>query len=102
MPGCSPGRRGIGKARFAERGGAALSRRGRSAPVAERRGSICPTDHPTARFAAAGSHPDYRRLERLLREKTGDHARSITVDQVRGLQGAVRDDADASRRAARW
>ena len=34
----------------------------------------------------AGSHPDFRRLERLPNEKTGNLARNITVDQVRGLR----------------
>jgi DNA polymerase III subunit delta' len=35
----------------------------------------------------AGSHPDFRRLERLPNEKTGNLARNITVDQVRLLRG---------------
>jgi DNA polymerase III subunit delta' len=34
----------------------------------------------------AGSHPDFRRLERLPNEKTGNLARNITVDQVRHLR----------------
>ncbi len=34
----------------------------------------------------AGSHPDFRRLERLPNEKTGNLARNITVDQVRILR----------------
>src|SRR5262249_19606065 len=34
----------------------------------------------------AGSHPDLMRLERLTRESGTELARSITVDQVRGLQ----------------
>src|SRR5207253_840847 len=33
----------------------------------------------------AGSHPDMRRLERLVNEKTGNLARNISVDQVREL-----------------
>ena len=40
--------------------------------------------HPTARLLAAGSHPDFRKLERLERP-TGGLARNISVDQVRGL-----------------
>jgi DNA polymerase-3 subunit delta' len=35
---------------------------------------------------AAGSHPDLMRLERLVRDNGTDLARSITVEQVRGLQ----------------
>ena len=34
----------------------------------------------------AGSHPDFKRLARLPRDKSEELARSITVDQVRGLQ----------------
>jgi DNA polymerase-3 subunit delta' len=41
-------------------------------------------DHPTARLFAAGSHPDFRYLERLERS-TGGLARNISVDQVRSL-----------------
>ena len=36
-----------------------------------------------ASLMEAGSHPDFRRLERLPNEKTGNLARNITVDQVR-------------------
>jgi DNA polymerase III subunit delta' len=39
-----------------------------------------------AKLLAAGSHPDYRELERLPNEKTGNLARNITVDQVRHLR----------------
>ena len=39
-----------------------------------------------ASLIEAGSHPDFRRLERLLNEKTGNLARNITVDQVRHLR----------------
>ena len=34
----------------------------------------------------AGSHPDFRRLERLPNEKTGNLARNITVDQIRHIR----------------
>ena len=37
------------------------------------------------KLVEAGSHPDMRRLERLVNEKTGNLARNISVDQVRGL-----------------
>jgi DNA polymerase III subunit delta' len=39
-----------------------------------------------ASLIEAGSHPDFRRLERLPNEKTGNVARNITVDQVRHLR----------------
>jgi DNA polymerase III subunit delta' len=39
-----------------------------------------------AKLLDAGSHPDFRRLERLPNEKTGNLARNITVDQVRYLR----------------
>lgn len=39
-----------------------------------------------AKLIAAGSHPDFRRLERLPNEKTGNLARNITVEQVRDLR----------------
>lgn len=42
--------------------------------------------HPTARLIAAGSHPDLVTLHRLENDKTGALARSITVDQVRGMK----------------
>jgi DNA polymerase-3 subunit delta' len=44
-----------------------------------------PPDHRMTSLWNAGSHPDVMTLERLYREKTKDFARSITVDQVRGL-----------------
>src|SRR5690606_19534895 len=43
-----------------------------------------PDEHPVARLLAAGSHPDFRMLERLERP-TGGLARNISVDQVRSL-----------------
>ncbi len=39
-----------------------------------------------ANLIEAGSHPDFRRLERLPNDKTGNIARNITVDQVRLLR----------------
>ncbi|HEY0269994.1 MAG TPA: AAA family ATPase [Sphingomonas sp.] len=44
-----------------------------------------PLDHRIAKLWEAGSHPDVMVLERLYRDKTKDHARNITVDQVRSL-----------------
>jgi DNA polymerase-3 subunit delta' len=41
--------------------------------------------HRIAALIAAGSHPDLRIVERLFRDKTGDHARNISIEQVRAL-----------------
>jgi DNA polymerase-3 subunit delta' len=76
------GPRGIGKALFADK--AAL--RVLAGPPGEGQGLDVADDHPAARLIAAGSHPDHVRLERLVKESGTDLARSITVDQVRGLQ----------------
>ena len=43
-------------------------------------------DSQGAKLMAAGSHPDFKRLERLPNEKSGALARNITVDQVRQLR----------------
>lgn len=46
-------------------------------------------DDPVGRLVDAGSHPDYRVLERLPKDADkpeGDYARSITIAQVRALQ----------------
>ncbi|WP_420141533.1 DNA polymerase III subunit delta', partial [Sphingomonas sp.] len=45
-----------------------------------------PDTHRVAALLDAGSHPDFRLLERLTKSSSDDLARSITVDQVRGLQ----------------
>jgi DNA polymerase-3 subunit delta' len=61
-------------------------------------GFAVPTSHPAAHYFAAGSHPDYRLLDRLpadAKERTkprgewdpeGKLARNISIDQVRSLQ----------------
>ncbi|MFL6850789.1 MAG: AAA family ATPase, partial [Sphingomicrobium sp.] len=78
------GPKGVGKASFAH----AAARR----VLAEAAGpsSSLPridTDdgHPIVKLIEAGSHPDMRRLERLVNEKTGNLARNISVEQVREL-----------------
>lgn len=78
------GRKGVGKASFAH----AAARR----VLAEAAGppfhlpSIeTPNEHPIVKLVEAGSHPDMRRLERLINDKTGNLARNISVDQVREL-----------------
>lgn len=78
------GPEGIGKALFAEK--AALRVLAPGQGRVDGPGLDVPDDHPAARLAAAGSHPDLMRLERLARDGgSGELARSITVDQVRGL-----------------
>jgi DNA polymerase-3 subunit delta' len=79
------GEEGIGKALFAEK--AALKLLADAAgPKIGAPGLDVADDHRIAHLFAAGSHPDFIRLERLPKESGGDLARSITVDQVRGLQ----------------
>ena len=78
------GPRGIGKALFAEKAALRVLAEG-AGPVAEP-GLDIPDDHPAAKLAAAGSHPDLMKLERLTKESGTELARNINVDQVRGLQ----------------
>lgn len=79
------GPRGIGKALFADK--AALRVLAEAAgPAPGPPGLDVPDEHPSARLAAAGSHPDLMRLERLAKDGGTELARSINVDQVRGLQ----------------
>jgi len=42
-------------------------------------------DHPIVKLVEARSHPDFRWLERLVNEKTGNLNRNIKVDQIREL-----------------
>ena len=76
------GPRGIGKALFADK--AALRVLAGVSPGAP--GFDVPDEHPAARLIAAGSHPDFMRLERQARAGGTELARSINVDQVRALQ----------------
>ena len=77
------GPKGVGKASFAR--AAALRVLADSAgPAPITPGLAVEPDHPTARLFAAGSHPDFRLLERI--EKPGGGlARNISVAQVRSL-----------------
>jgi DNA polymerase-3 subunit delta' len=78
------GPEGVGKALFADK--AALRVLAQGQGRVEAPGLDVPDDHPAAKLVAAGSHPDLMRLERLAKENgSGELARSITVDQVRGL-----------------
>jgi len=79
------GPEGIGKALFAQKAALRVLAEGQG-PVGLA-GLDVPDDHPAAHLAAAGSHPDLMRLERLPRENgAGELARGISVDQVRSLQ----------------
>lgn len=75
---------GVGKAHFAREAAVRLLSEAAGPPV-ELPALETPEEHPIAKLAAAGSHPDLRWLERLESEKTGNLARNITVAQVREL-----------------
>jgi DNA polymerase-3 subunit delta' len=78
------GPKGVGKASFAH----AAARRvlaEAAGPAFDLPSIETDNDHPMVKLVEAGSHPDMRRLERLVNEKTGSLARNISVDQVRGL-----------------
>ncbi|WP_205481692.1 DNA polymerase III subunit delta' [Sphingomonas arenae] len=79
------GPRGVGKALFADMASLRLLAEAAGPPV-EAPGIETPDDHPIARLIAAGSHPDFRRLERETNDK-GDLKRSIAIRQVRELGG---------------
>ena len=80
------GPEGVGKALFAEKAALRVLAQGQGRVDAP--GLDIPDSHQAAKLMAAGSHPDLMRLERLPKENssTGELARSISVDQVRGLQ----------------
>jgi DNA polymerase III subunit delta' len=77
------GPEGIGKARFADQ--AALRVLAHGMGPLDAPGLDVPEEHGAARLMAAGSHPDFVRLERLAKDGGTELARAITVDQVRGL-----------------
>lgn len=82
------GPRGVGKAHFA-REAATRVLADAAGPVVDLPGLVTPGEHRIARLVSAGSHPDLRVLERLENPKTGNLARSITVDQVRSLSDLI-------------
>jgi DNA polymerase III subunit delta' len=79
------GPHGVGKGTFARAAGRRLLAEA-AGPAVGAMGLAVPDDHRIAALLDAGSHPDYRLLERLPRAGSDDLARSITVDQVRTLQ----------------
>ena len=81
------GPRGVGKASFAR---AAANRvlADAAGPIAGE-GLDVPADHRISHLLAAGSHPDFRLLERLENPKTGNLSRNISVDRVRSLADLI-------------
>ena len=77
------GPKGVGKATFAKAAATRVLAEA-AGPSVDLPGLDTPDDHPIARLLAAGSHPDFRWLERLERP-TGGLARNISVEQVRSL-----------------
>ena len=78
------GPRGVGKAMFAHQAAARLLAEAAGPPVTTP-GIETPSDHPIARYLAAGSHPDFRLVERELNDKGDGLRRNISVAQVRKL-----------------
>ena len=77
------GPKGVGKATFA-RAAATRVLAEAAGPAIDLPGIETPPGHSIAKLVGAGSHPDFRWLERLERT-TGGLARNISVDQVRSL-----------------
>ena len=77
------GSRGVGKASFARAAARRVLADG-AGPAKDGPGLEISDDHSIARLLTAGSHPDFRLLERL-EKPTGGLARNISVDQIRGL-----------------
>jgi DNA polymerase-3 subunit delta' len=76
---------GIGKAGFAQAAARWLLADA-AGPAVPKDRLVVPDDHPIAALLDAGSHPDFKLLHRLPKASSEELARSITVDQVRGLQ----------------
>jgi DNA polymerase-3 subunit delta' len=79
------GPRGVGKARFAHLAARRLLAEA-AGPAFDLSGFDVPATHPIPALLEANSHPDLMTLERIVDEKSGTQARSVTIDQVRGLQ----------------
>lgn len=76
---------GVGKGSFARLAARRLLAEA-SGPAFDLPGLDVPATHPITALVEAESHPDLMILERTVDEKSGAQARSITIDQVRGLQ----------------
>jgi DNA polymerase-3 subunit delta' len=80
---CGP--RGVGKASFA-RAAATRVLADAAGPRADLPGLQTPSNHPITKLIEAGSHPEFRWVERIENpKKPGVLLRNITVDQVRAL-----------------
>ena len=77
------GPKGVGKASFARTAATRVLSEA-AGPDVDMPNLATPPDHPIAKLMAAGSHPDFRWLERL-EKPTGGLARNISVDQIRSL-----------------
>ncbi|MCW3797486.1 DNA polymerase III subunit delta' [Sphingomonas sp. BN140010] len=77
------GPRGVGKNLFATQAAQRILAQAAGPAVASPELET-PAEHPVARLFAAGSHPDFRRLQREENDK-GDLRRNITIAQVRKL-----------------
>ncbi len=91
------GPQGVGKAMFALAAATRLLANAAGPPV-NLPGLQAPAFHPIINYIEAGSHPDLRILTRLAKDKTEDLARSISIDQVRALQGLFATTPSLSRR----
>lgn len=74
------GPKGVGKASFAKAAAARVLAGDTGGPGIE-----VDAGHPMARLVAAGSHPDYRWIERIENKSGTALQRNISVDQVREL-----------------
>ncbi|AYJ85652.1 AAA family ATPase [Sphingomonas paeninsulae] len=82
------GPRGVGKGSFAQAAALRLLAEASGRPLnllGNDKTLEVPEDHPAAHLMSAGSHPDFRHLQRIANDK-GNLARNITIDQVRGLR----------------
>lgn len=78
------GSKGVGKATFARMAATRVLAEAAGPPF-NLPGLDVPEEHSTAKLIGAGSHPDFRWLERLEKEKGDGLARNISVKQVREL-----------------
>lgn len=78
------GPRGVGKGSFARAAAKRVLADAAGPPPGGSDLDVSP-DHMVSHLIAAGSHPDYRLLERLENPKTGSLSRNISVAQVRAL-----------------
>jgi DNA polymerase-3 subunit delta' len=78
------GPRGVGKASFARAAATRLLAEA-AGPAVEDDGLDTPASHPTVHLIKAGSHPDFKLLERVMNKTETALQRNISVDQVRAL-----------------